>query len=78
MPRSKPEPITDLDHYEFDTVTLGQAADYLGLDRRAVAGLVKGGILTRKIRPAPSKNTEFHIWTWSLREFDRIKFKRTA
>lgn len=78
MARSLPTPIDDLATYDLETATLGQVADYFGLDRRAVAGLVKAGILVRKQRQPPASNKEFHIYTWSLRQFDNLRLKRSA
>lgn len=68
------EPIVDLETHDESTVTTRQAALWLEISIRDVQSLVRCGMLAR----APHGSREFHIYTDSLRAFDRLRFKRSA
>ena len=68
------DPIEDLDSHDEMTVTTRQAALWLEITIRDVQALVRCGMLAKQ----PRGTREFHILTDSLRQFDRLRFKRSA
>lgn len=74
MPRHAHKPIDDLSSYSGLTVSVSQAATYLGMATRDVCALVRSGVLAKQARGT----REYHIFADSLRAFDDLRFKRSA